>query len=244
MLVPVLLPLRRLGQRPRRRRHRLRGDAEDDRLHADRLAADAGGGDRHRDPLRPRRPPHLLDRRTEQAPALQTAASAGSSGSSPPPSWSRCPPSCCTAGCQTPTAPRRCRPWPSSPGCSPRSAPTGFLRDRAAALPRGNRAVPGGAAGDRAGLDPLRLGDGLHPDQRAADRRLLLGRPARLHHRRDLRPARRRRRRRDPADGQPRPRRRPDLHHRRDPRTSEPGPRTCERWAGWRCAPRCWRRSF
>ena len=41
---------------------RLGGDPEDDRLHADRLAADAGRGDRHGDHLRRRRPPHLLDR--------------------------------------------------------------------------------------------------------------------------------------------------------------------------------------
>ena len=47
---------------------------------------------------------------------------------------------------------------------------------RAAALPRRLGRVPGGDPGDRPGLDPLRLGDGLHPDQRAADRRLLLGR--------------------------------------------------------------------
>ena len=32
---------------------------------------------------------------------------------------------------------------------------------------------------DRARLDPLRLGDGVHADQRAPDRRLLVGRPAR-----------------------------------------------------------------
>ena len=40
---------------------------------------------------------------------------------------------------------------------------------------------------DRAGLDPVRLGAGLQPDRRAPDRRLLLGRAARLHHARDLR---------------------------------------------------------
>ena len=60
----VLLPLRRLGRRPhgRRRPDGAAGDAEDDDLHADRLAADAGRRDRHGDHLRPRRPPHLLDR--------------------------------------------------------------------------------------------------------------------------------------------------------------------------------------
>ena len=103
---------------------RLGGDAEDDRLHADRLAADAGRGDRHRDHRRRRRPHHLLDRRRCQSSRSATAASAGSSGSSPPPSWSRCRPSSCTAGCPTPTGRRRCRRWRSSPACSPRSAPT------------------------------------------------------------------------------------------------------------------------
>ena len=57
--------------------------------------------------------------------------------------------------------------------------------------------------------------DGLHPDQRPADRRLFVDRPARLHHARDLLPALRRRRRRRPADVQPRRRRRRRvLHHR------------------------------
>ena len=39
------------------------GDDEDDRLHAGRLAADAGRRDRHGDPRRRRRRAHLLDRR-------------------------------------------------------------------------------------------------------------------------------------------------------------------------------------
>ena len=56
-------------------------------------------------------------------------------------------------------------------------------------------------------LDPLRLGDGVHPDEHPADRRLLVDRPARLHHPRDLQPAPRRRRRRGAPDGQPRARR-------------------------------------
>ena len=54
---------------------------------------------------------------------------------------------------------------------------------RAAAVPRRARALPDADAADRAGLDPLRLGDGVHDDQGAADPRLLVGRPARLHHR-------------------------------------------------------------
>ena len=46
--------------------------------------------------------------------------------------------------------------------------------------------------------------------------RLLVGRPARLHHPRRLQPARRRRRRRGAADGQPRARGRGDLRRHRD----------------------------
>ncbi len=66
---PVLLPLRRLGKRPRGRPDRGGGDPEDDRLHADRLAADAGRRDRDGDPLRARRADQLLDRRPRAAPA-------------------------------------------------------------------------------------------------------------------------------------------------------------------------------
>ena len=81
----------------------------------------------------------------------------------------------------------------------------GFLRVGAAALPAGDGPLPGADPGDRRRQHPLRLGDGVHPDQRAPDRRLLLDRPARLHHHRDLLPATRRRRRLGAPDGQPRP---------------------------------------
>ena len=127
MLVPFYFLFGAWGvDRTRRRRaDGAAGDAEDDDLHADRLAADAGRRDRHGDHLRPRRPPHLLDPGDPANRACRSAASAGSSGSSPPPSWSRCPPSSSTAGCPTPTGRRRCRCWSSSPGCWRRSAPTG-----------------------------------------------------------------------------------------------------------------------
>ena len=63
---PVLLPDRDL-----RRREPDRGDDEDDRLHAGRLAADAGRRDRHRDPLVGlRRRAQLLDSGAAGAPAL------------------------------------------------------------------------------------------------------------------------------------------------------------------------------
>ena len=67
----------------------------------------------------------------------------------------------------------------------------GFLRVVLPLMPDATVAVPGGDADDRPRLDPLRLGDGLHQDRPAADPRLLLDRPARLHHRRHLRPERR-----------------------------------------------------
>ena len=63
----------------------------------------------------------------------------------------------------------------------------GFLRIVLPLFPDAARALPDADAADRAGLDPLRLGDGVHDDERAADPRLLVGRPARLHHARDLR---------------------------------------------------------
>ena len=66
----------------------------------------------------------------------------------------------------------------------------GFLRIVLPIFPAATDALPGGDPADRGRLDPLRLGDGLHPDERAADPRLLLGRAARLHHPRDLQPAR------------------------------------------------------
>ncbi len=73
---PVLLPLRRLGDGERGRGTRRRGDRhshpggdQDDRLHPGRLAADAGRGDRHRDPRRRWRRAHLLDRRAAGEPA-------------------------------------------------------------------------------------------------------------------------------------------------------------------------------
>ena len=65
----------------------------------------------------------------------------------------------------------------------------GFLAIVLPLFPQRRRALPDADAADRARLDPVRLGDGLHADQRAPDRRLLLGRAARLHHARDLRPA-------------------------------------------------------
>ena len=184
---PVLLPLRRLGQRPRGRADGRGGDAEDDRLHADRLAADAGRGDRHGDHRRRRRPHHLLDRRTLQAPArrgqpaldllvLRRRLPGQDAGLPPARLDARRLPGGAAAGA----------------GGLLRGAGQGrrlrLPARRAAALPGGDDRIPGGDPGHRPGLDPLRLGDGLHPDQRAAGRRLLLGGAARLHHRRDLRP--------------------------------------------------------
>ena len=79
-------------------------------------------------------------------------------------------------------------------------------RDRAAAVPAGRARVPGAADADRARLDPLRVGDGVHGEPGAARPRLLVAGPARLHHARDLRPQRPRGRRRAAAVRQPRAR--------------------------------------
>ena len=68
------------------------------------------GGDRDRGArLRYQRRAHLLDPGAAARPCSRTATRRGSSASSPPPSWSRCPPSRSTAGCPTPTGRRRCR---------------------------------------------------------------------------------------------------------------------------------------
>ena len=107
-----------------------RGDDEDDRLHAGRLAADAGRRDRHRDPRRGRSASSPSRSRRCSSTRCRPAARTGSSASSPPPSWSRCRPSRCTAGCRTPTAPRRCRCSPCSRACSRRSAPTASCASR------------------------------------------------------------------------------------------------------------------
>ena len=58
----------------------------------------------------------------------------------------------------------------------------GFLRVVLPLYPRRDGPLPGADPGDRRRGDPLRVGDGVHADQRPPDRRLLVDRPARLHH--------------------------------------------------------------
>ena len=99
-------------------------------------------------------------------------------------------------------------------------------------------------ADPRAGLDPLRLGAGVHADQRAADPRLLVGRAARVHHARDLRarPGRPGRAGRAAAGGQPRARGRAAVLRRRAAgRARRAARRTSATTAGSRSARRCWR---
>ena len=80
-------------------------------------------------------------------------------------------------------------------------------------------------------------------DRPAAGRRLLVGRPARVHHAGDLRPALRRRAGRGAPDGQPRDRRGAVHPHRSGCWPRAPAaPRTSATWAAWRCARRCWPR--
>ena len=158
-------------------------DDEDDRLHAGRLAADAGGGDRHRDPrLRTSRAPHLLDGRPARPHALGTEASTGSSvlrrrvpgedAGVPVHGW-------------MPDA-YRAAPLPVLAllsGVLSKVGAYGFLRVVLPLYPQATVHFQELILLIARRRDPLRLGDGVHADERAADRRLLLGRPARLHHR-------------------------------------------------------------
>ena len=202
------------------------------------------GGDRDRDPRRPGdRRAHLLDRRPAREPALGRQPGLdllllrrrlpGQDAGLPDPRLDarRLPRRAAAGG--------RC----CSPGCSRRSAPTASCGSCCRSIPDATVTFQELVLVIARRLDPLRLGDGVHADERAPDRRLLLDRPARLHHPRDLQPARRRRRRRGAADGQPRARRRRRSSSSSRSSTSAPGPRTCARWAAWRCARRCSPRS-
>ena len=116
--------------------------------------------------------------------------------------------------------------------------------DRAAAVPARRGALPDADAADRAAVDHLRLAAGVQPDRRAPDRRVLLGRAARLHHARDLRAEPAGRAGRAAADGQPRARRRAAaVHRRRCSRGARAARRTSATWAASRSARRCSRRS-
>ena len=95
-------------------------------LHARRLAADALRGDRHRRArARATASPSTSSSSARTRGGCRPARRSGSSCSSPRPSWSRCRPSRCTAGCPTGTRRCRCRCWRSSRGSSRRSRPTG-----------------------------------------------------------------------------------------------------------------------
>ena len=84
-------------------------------------------------------------------------------------------------------------------------------------------------------VDHLRLAAGLQPDRRPPDRRLLLGRAARVHHARDLRPEPPGSPGRAAADGQPRARRRAAAVHRRAALPARRRlARTSARWAASR----------
>ncbi len=63
--------------------------------------------------------------------------------------------------------------------------------DRAAAVPGRRRRLADDHADPGGAVDPLRLDPGVHADEPAADPRLLVGRPARVHRARDLRVRRR-----------------------------------------------------
>ncbi len=118
----------------------------------------------------------------------------------------------------------------------------GFLRVALPLFPDAVQRLPDDPARARAALDPLRLGDGVHADQRAADPRLLLGGPARLHHARPVRGRQRRGGRPGRADAGDPARARGGAD---DPRDRAAGRalgrarRTSATWAGSRSARRC-----
>ena len=103
-------------------------------------------------------------------------------------------------------------------GVLPKVAAYGFLRVALPIFPDATVRVPGADPGPRPRLGHLRLDDGVHADERAPGRRLLVDRAARLHHARDLLADCRRRQRLGAPDGQPRARGGPDLPDHRDPR--------------------------
>ena len=116
----------------------------------------------------------------------------------------------------------------------------GFLRIVLPLFPYASQHLPDADAADRAGLDPVGDGAGVHHSRRPARGRLLERRAARVHHARDLLAAPRGRPGRAAADGQPRARHRAGvLHRRRAGRARRAAPRSCATWAGWRSARRC-----
>ena len=188
-----------------------RGD-QDDRLHARRVAADAGRGDRHRDSRRRwwRLTYSMAELREDPLGTgsqywifwFFAAAFLVKMPAFPLHGW----------------MPDAYRVAPCRRSRSSRGALQGrglrLPSRRPADLPRRDHPLPGGDHPRRSRLHPLRLGDGVHPDERPAGRGLLLGGAARIHHAGDLQPAARRRRRRGPPDGQPRARRRAVAAHR------------------------------
>ena len=116
--------------------------------------------------------------------------------------------------------------------------------DRAAGLPGGVEGLPVADPDPRAAVDHLRLGAGVHADQRAARARLLVDRAARLHRARHLRagPGGAGRAGRAAADGQPRARRGAAVPDHRAAGRAVGDRGHHERWAGSRSARRCWPR--
>ncbi len=234
---PVLLPDGRLGTRTGTGA----GDDQARHLHARGLAADARGRGRpRRDRLRAQRPPHHLRAHL----AADDGPAGGLTGLDLPLLRRRLP----GEDARLPAARVDARRLPGDADRGADGVLGGALEGRRLRLP-GDRAaadaarllpLPDADAPDRAGLDPVRVRAGLQPDRRAADRRLLVGRPARLHHARDLRPERPGRPGGAAADGQPRPRRRPPCCSSCCCSHAVPeARRTSARWAASPSAHRC-----
>ena len=195
----LLLHDRWLGHwRPRAGHHQVRD------LHAGRLAADAGRGDRARGAGHARRRRDLL--------LARHAGAANGGRGQPAVDRASVRARLLRQGAAIPAARVGAGDLPLVPHRDHRAAVGGALQGRRLRLPahraadhaRGLPALAGAVPGHRRLLDPLRVDPGLLPGQRAAGGGLLLDRPAGLHRARHLRPRRQGRPGRGAADGQPR----------------------------------------
>ncbi len=234
----LLLHDRRLGHGRSRQGHDQVRD-----LHAGRIAAHAGRGDRARRALHSRR-------RRDLVLARRAAAALGQRGD---PALDRAPVRArvLRQGPALPAARMGARDLPVHADSDACAAVRGAVEGRRLRLPahrapdhaRGLSALAGAVHRDRGVLDPLRVDPGLLPGQRAPGGRLLLDRAARLHRAGDLRPGRQGRPGGGPPDAQPRARGGGAVPHHRGRRGAGRRQRVAHaNWGGWRSGRRCWPR--
>ena len=239
MLVPFYFLIGGWGtRRPRARHHQVRD------LHAGRLAADAGGGDRAR---------RAVDARTAARSRSRSPCSSSARSREGTQEWIVLL-FALAFFVKAPLFPLHGwvpETYRSTPIVGARAALRRALEgrrlrlpaDRAADHARGRPALAGAVHRRRGVLDPVRLGPRLLAGQRAAGGRLLVDRPARLHRAGHLRPRGQGRPGRRVPDAQPRPRGGaavPD--HRRDRRAGRRQRVARASWAAWRSGRRCWPR--